>query len=351
MLRNLVALTVVLAAVLLLLILWMAGGAQAPRGFEADVERIADVDAGIGVDAADSRTLRVLVWNVAWGYGFGSDGSGQAKPAEHFARSVQRMAALVRASDADVVLLQEIDFDATRSHHVDQAEAIARAAGLPYVARAVSWKANWVPFPYWPPSEHFGRMRSGGAILSRYPLSAHDVELFAKPDSNPLYYNLFYLFRYAQQVRIDTPVGELFVVNVHLEAFDADNRMAQARRLAARLGAKITPLTILGGDFNSPPPETEAKSGFADEPQTDFTGDDTVAVLRQIEGLTDAFAPADYRASPATYFTFPASAPNRKLDHALVGSGFIVREARVYREADDVSDHLPLLITLEVAGD
>jgi hypothetical protein len=36
---------------------------------------------------------------------------------------------------------------------------------------------------------------------------------------------------------------------------------------------------------------------------------------------------------------------------ALIGSGFPVREARVYREAGDVSDHLPPLITLEVAGD
>jgi endonuclease/exonuclease/phosphatase family metal-dependent hydrolase len=69
--------------------------------------------------------------------------------------------------------------------------------------------------------------------------------------------------------------------------------------------------------------------------------------LRSVDGLRDAFAPELYRDDESAYFTFPAHEPNRKLDHLLVSEHFEVADARVLREAGDVSDHLPLLVRLK----
>lgn len=345
---RLLLLAIVVATPLLLagLVLWMADGVQLPRVVDAPLLELDNV-AQTGA-SADPQALRILVWNIAWGYGQGSEGTGSKKARSHFTRTLEQIANAVRSSGADIVMLQEIDFDATRSYHQDQAQAIAAAAGLPYVAPAVSWHANWVPFPYWPPADQFGRMRSGGAILSRYPLTDHQVKLLPKPEANAFHYNLFYLFRYAQEARVDTPLGALQLINVHLEAFDAINRMRQANMIAERWDGKLAPLTVLAGDLNSVPPEAPVRAGFVDEPHADFTEDETLGVLRSI-GLRDAVAARDYRTDPTTRYTFPASAPSRTLDHALLGSGLAVSEVRVYAEAGEISDHLPLLVTLTLA--
>jgi endonuclease/exonuclease/phosphatase family metal-dependent hydrolase len=351
---QLLRLTLVLVLLLAVMVVWMAGGIQSPRSFEAapyrldGVETSTEIPAPGGTDANAASTLRVLVWNIAWGYGEGSAGGGARKPATHFEQSMARLGEVVAASGADVVLLQEVDFDATRSGRTDQAEAIARAAGLPYIARAVSWRANWIPFPYWPPSEHFGRMNSGGAVLSRYPLTSNRVTLLPKPKANAFHYNLFYLFRYLQEVAVEHPAGRIDVANVHLEAFDVTNRMRQARQLARDL--QVTPATVLAGDFNTVPPEAARKAGFVDEPEISFEGDDTLTRVRAIDGLSEVFPPDTYRADPDALYTFPAGTPSRKLDHALVGGALSVEMARVVHEAGEVSDHLPLFIVVTVAS-
>jgi endonuclease/exonuclease/phosphatase family metal-dependent hydrolase len=322
------------------LVLWMAGGVQTPRTFEGPILQRGEAQ------TSTTSTLSVVVWNIAWAYGRGSEGSGSAKPPEHFSRSLEEISDVIGRLEPDLVLLQEVDFDAGRSHHMDQAEAIAKRTGLPYVAPAVSWIANYVPFPYWPPSDHFGRMKSGGAVLSRLPLEANEIRLLQKPSKNPFHYNLFYLFRYVQRVKVRWQGAPLIVFNAHLEAFDRDNRMLQAGQWREWLDQEAGDMTLVGGDFNTVPPESPHRSGFADEPETSFESDRTLALLRDGRGLRDAFATAAFLADPDAYYTFPADAPNRKLDHFLVTEDWQVVEARVVREAGAVSDHLPLFIRL-----
>lgn len=334
---------ILMPCLLAVVVLWMAGGLQSPKTFEGPIVQL-EVPAPTASE--ETQTLRLLIWNIAWGYGPGSAGPAPKKPAEHFESTIAAMGTVVRESGADIVLLQEIDFDATRSYHQNQARAIAKAAGLPYLAEAVSWRANWVPYPYWPPADHFGRLSSGGAILSRFPLSDHQVELLPKPERNALHYNLFYLFRYAQQAKAATPFGEVQLLNLHLEAFDGVNRARQARMLAEGLRAQLPALAVLAGDLNAVPPEAPVQAGFVDQPTANFLGDETLLMLRSIGGLRDAVSTRDYRLTPSAHYTFPSTEPSRTLDHALVGTGFEVREARVYQEAGELSDHLPLLITL-----
>jgi endonuclease/exonuclease/phosphatase family metal-dependent hydrolase len=299
---------------------------------------------------ADPRIVTILTWNIAWGYGWGSEGHGGKKPRSHFERALTRIGEVVGEIAADVALLQEVDFGSTRSHGIEEAEAIARTAGLPYVAEALSWRSAWVPYPYWPPREHFGRMRSGGAILSRHPIHAHRVELLPKPSANPFWYNFFYLFRYLQRAEIELADRRLLVFNTHLEAFDEANRIEHARRCKAIVEALLVPETVFAGDLNSVPPESPKKSHYPDEASnlTHHERDRTIEIVRSIRGLSDVISKEAFAANQAAYFTFPAHAPNRKLDYLFTGDALEVADARVVSEAGDVSDHLPLVAKLKL---
>lgn len=331
------------------LVLWMSRGIQTPEITEPSVIRLPGVTTS---SAAPSLPLTVVSWNVSWGYGWGSEGAGGAKPEAHFERTIARMGEVLKSLDADIVLLQELDFDSTRSHHVDQAERLAQLAGLPYVTKALSWDKRWVPFPYWPPSAHFGTVRSGGAILSRFPLGATRVETVEKPSDQAFLYRLFYLFRYHQEATADTPWGEVSILNTHVDAFHRENRVAHARKIAARLNETLTPLAIVGGDLNTVPAEAERRSAYPDEPKTSHVDDPTLELLRGVPGLVDAVPGPVYAADEAKFFTFPAHEPNRMLDHLLVGAGWKVERAWVPRELSEeaLSDHLPLVLRLVPVG-
>lgn len=261
-------------------------------------------------------------------------------------RALERMAGVIRESRANVVLLQEIDFDSDRSHNVDQLARLAelsRATGLRYAARALSWKAGYVPFPYWPPRLHFGRMRSGGAVLSRFPVTHNRVTLHPKPRSNSWVVNAFYLFRFSQVVRIAWGETEVVIVNSHLEAYDTANREEQARALAATVRALAgdgETLVIVGGDMNAVPPGSKARD-FGDHTDDDYTGDRTLDVLGAMPGLREVAGDEAYCGNDSAYFTFPANEPNRRLDYVFASDRFAVRDARVL-SAGDCSDHLPV---------
>ncbi|MGF1510574.1 MAG: endonuclease/exonuclease/phosphatase family protein [Myxococcota bacterium] len=329
-----------LALLLVGMLLWMAGGLQSPRRFEGDVVKLSEPG------PVSTSTLTVVVWNIAWGYGRGSEGSGDSKPPSHFEATLARMADVLTQSRADIALLQEVDFDSQRSGGIDQARRLAELAGFPFIAPAVSWRANYVPFPYWPPSNHFGRVISGGAILSRLPIETNDITLLPKPDDNLVVYNWFYLFRYHQRVRVRWSGAPIVVYNAHLEAFDGTNRQAQARAWVEVLNRESGDLTLVGGDFNAIPPESMTRSNFADMPKISYETDRTVPLIRGAKGLRDTVPSEAFLERPSAYFTYPAHDPNRKLDHLMVTGDFRVISARVMQEAGGVSDHLPLLVRL-----
>jgi endonuclease/exonuclease/phosphatase family metal-dependent hydrolase len=340
----------IIAGLGFLTIVWMASGFQPPRSFDERPIHLGDVQPRASTSSS-ADTLTVLTYNIAWGYGWGSEGQGKAKPKEHFELSIQRLAEVIKKVDADIVLLQEVDFSSTRSHHIEEASAIARASGMPYVAVALSWNANWVPFPYWPPKDQFGEMRSGGAILSRHPITINHVDLLPKPAANAWWYNLFYLFRFLQRVSIDLPDGRrVQVFNTHIEAFNEANRVEHAEWIRRTIQQSMTPSTIFGGDFNTVPPESKRKSDYPDETatKTEHTKDTTLDVMRSIHGLKDVIPPEEFSAHQDRYFTFPAHAPNRKIDYIFIGGAFDLIEARVVTEAGDVSDHLPLVARLRL---
>lgn len=291
-------------------------------------------------------TLRVLTWNIAFAYGKGSEGTGyEPHDRNMYVERLKAMAMLIRDYRVDIVLLQEIDFASARSHYINQADFLAEQADLPYFATATSWTDNYIPFPYWPISRQFGEMNSGGAVLSRYPITDHRFYLYRKPDSNPWWYNIFYLYRYTQFADIDLGERTLTLANTHFEAFDKNNRQQQARWLANYIHKEHTDLDLHGGDFNTTPLNASKKSNFEGYEEDDYQQDSTHVILGEIDHLREPIMFKD-----STLLTFPALHPDRQLDYLLLSDSL---RATTYKipPAGDLSDHLPVLTEIVFTSD
>lgn len=279
-------------------------------------------------------SLRFASWNIHWGAG------AELEDARRFSRRevsshLEQIVALVQAQGVDVLALQEVDRDCLRSAEIDQLTWLREKTGLEHASFATTWDAAWVPHPITaPPSQQYGRMWSGQAVLSRFPIKTQRRHALPQPARNGRLYNRFYLHRCIQELVLD--LGDersLRVYNVHLEAFDNGNRRAQARILA-RLLRQCDGEGICLGDFNALPPQAAQLSGFVDEPDTDFHGDDTMASLLATgwQGL-------------GAGHTFPAHAPSRRLDHVLLSPG--LKGTLTEPLPSLASDHLPLFGALE----
>ena len=322
---------------------WATGGVYHPGESAVPPENL-NIDAG---PISPSGVLKVASWNIAWGYGWGSEGSGAPRGKDEITSRIDQMAAIIKAIDADVITLQEVDFDCKRSGFLDQAKRLATSAGYPFVAPVVSWRAGYVPFPGGSPATWWGPMVSGGAILSRLPIRNHRVVLFPKPAENPAWYNAFYLGRYVQRIEVEKDGALIAVYNTHLEAFQKGSRMIQADQIREQLEKDPVQHLIFAGDLNTALPEATTLFGYPDEPQTDHRGDTTLRVLRKVTGIQEA---GDTGVNEAAGFTFPAHQPNRRLDHLLFRGPWRVARSQVYTAAGDLSDHLPIVVELTSAA-
>jgi len=115
----------------------------------------------------------------------------------------------------------------------------------------------------------------------------------------------------------------LTAASVHLGLSDPE-RLAHARDLTDRILPGLRPPVLLGGDLNEHP-EGRAASWLADR-------------------LWDAF-PA---AGEAPGETFPAADPRARIDYLLLPEDVKVARAFVDRGAAAASDHLPLVVDLEL---
>lgn len=262
----------------------------------------------------DPRTLKVVTYNIGYASG-DKNNKGSVLIRSEVRDNLDNMILELQQIDPDVIALQEVDFYAARSFDINQLEYLARGLNMPYAAYAVNWSKRYVPWPFWPPHKHFGRIVSGQGILSRYPVTGHEAIYFEKPESNSFLYNLGYLDRVAQRVTLKLNSKEISFWNVHLEAYDENARLKQVHRLADIINKEEFKDIIIAGDFNS-----------------DLDG----KALRQFIQLSQS----KNAESPTTGFTYPSWEPARKIDH-IVYKGVLMTESHTLSGLL-ASDHLPV---------
>jgi endonuclease/exonuclease/phosphatase family metal-dependent hydrolase len=236
--------------------------------------------------------LRVLAFNLAKA-GFHRGGLELAPRAEVLAR-LDALAEVLRDERVDLACLSEVVADAGPGS-VDQVRRLAERAGF----HAWAFGENY----------RFGlpgvRVRSGNAILSRFPLRS--LEVVQLPGRRPFWDPTGNRRLLWAEVRLDDL--RVRVGSVRNDSFDLGKNERQVRYLLDSLPPGPV---LLAGDFNAEP------------------GDPPLRLLRESGRFAGRFD------GPAT---LPSS--GRRIDYVLAPAGWTLVEERVLPLA--LSDHLPVL--------
>lgn len=320
--------TVVIAA----FFLWGSAGTS-------DQQTYADITQYDAPGPAVKSNYTIVSYNI--GYLSGLTNNTQIKPARSFFEANQQRAiAALQSVNPDVIGFQEIDFGANRSYGINQMDAIAETMKMNAGAIAINWDKNYLPFPYWPPSAHFGKILSGQAIVSRYPIESNSRVVLERVTGESLLRRAFYIERLAQVAQISLDGQPLIVINVHLEAFDEATRVSQTRfvRSLAEEYAETLPVIVMG-DFNSALNRADFVAATGEtQGETQFS----IKEMLASEQLTSAVPQADWNGDNAT---FPTDKPDYKLDYIFYTPNTIeVIETQALGAAGESSDHLPIMM-------
>jgi endonuclease/exonuclease/phosphatase family metal-dependent hydrolase len=220
-------------------------------------------------------------------------------------------AEVISAQQPDVVALQEVDCNRTRSGYVDQARWLGEKLGYHYgFASAYSdIQANGQTGHY------------GNAILSRYPIAELRVENLWRRDyllaGEP---NWVIEPRCCFVARLEAP-QPICVLGTHLST-SPDQQQMQLPQLATIVQAhRDTPLVLMG-DFN--------------------TGYEVLQLSPLPNLLTNTL-------QPTPTFTFPNGLKARScIDHVMVSEHWTVDSVWVVSERRGVSDHNPVVADLTI---
>lgn len=339
------AISLILAlAIGLSLFMWWALGDQLPTFSELDT--VASPNAQV---PPVPEHLTVVSYNIGHGQGV-KDQAWDYRDKATTQKQLTMIADAMAAMNADIFLLQEVDLDSNRTYHINEIEFIKAKTGHPYHACATVWEKNYVPFPYWPPSHHLGYVRAANCVLSRFPLSNHQRIIFAKPASNPFWYNWGYLDRGIERVDVKVGDTDIALLNVHFEAWETQAREEQIKVTKKYMDTITIPM-ILAGDFNTVLPNAPKKDGFLDDPDAHFDKDNTFAWFLANAPEVYAIEPRSETNSPFELYTFPSNMPDRRLDHIYISKPALsFTDFRVVKEAGLASDHLPVLARIKLQG-
>ncbi|MCR5783877.1 MAG: endonuclease [Clostridia bacterium] len=214
----------------------------------ADTEEIAVEGTGSG-EVSDEVT--VLSWNIGYaGLGkwsdFFMDGGENTRSADKTMVNayLSGINTVIAEQNADIVMLQEVDSDSTRTFGINEVEKLAVGAS----AYALNYSCPFVPFP-WPP---IGKVNSGLLTFTDYPIISASRISLPCPFSWPI--RVANLKRCLLISRIPAKNDrELVIVNLHLEAYDSgEGKIAQTKALKDFIEAEYANgnYVIAGGDFN-----------------------------------------------------------------------------------------------------
>lgn len=313
----------------------------------------------ISDESAPSDALTVGSWNVKFAGGridffFDCFGDRSLMTTTEVENHLEGLAAKINQMDTDVLYLQEVDIDAKRSGYIDQLQYLLDATYFNYAIYGSQWKSDYVP------SDGIGRVNSGNAILSRYPLE--NAERIALPlvDEQSSFVQYFYLRRNILKAQITDAQGQaITLLNTHTSAFakdgTKDRQLEQIKAEIDKLEAAGMPF-VLGGDFNSLPPSTQQVDNFADDAcpkDSEFSANDFSAetdIMLPFYDYQPLIPLEEYASNNDDYFSFTADTDgfwNRKLDfmftNATFRAGLVhLDEARGGMATMPLSDHAPL---------
>lgn len=247
---------------------------------------VADVSVG-------ASRLKLMQYNIR--HGEGMDG----------VVNLQRIADVIRASKAQVVVLNEVDrnYD-PRSNYVDQLLWLADELGMYWEFQKTSWKSA-IPASGNKPREF------GHAILSKYPITKSSTETW-------LYTSYTTHFMGLLKARVSVNANPLYVYVTNFGSTAAE-RLSQAQEADSLAGLGNHTWKVFAGTL-------------ADTPGS-------APVNTVLTSFTDVF-------SGQTAYTVPADVPTSRVDYILVKSTVAAANGAVINS--QASTHRPIVCDIEM---
>lgn len=246
--------------------------------------RIADNEELIPLNNESTEILRtgevlsVITQNIGFGaytpdFTFFMDGGEKswAESPESVKECIGKAVETVKEYSPDLILFQEVDFDSTRSYHIDQRRMLRDAFSSYSSVFAENYHSAYLFYPF---NEPHGASYAGILTLSRFDISSGLRRSLPISESFSKFLDLDRCYSIS---RIPVENGkELVLFNVHLSAYGGSDeiREAQMNMLFNDMKAEYEKgnYCVTGGDFNH-----------------DFTGDSTIK-LNGDKGLSFGWA-------------------------------------------------------------
>lgn len=306
------------------------------------------------------QSIKVLSWNVQYMAGnrdnhfFYSGGTDPWPSLERVKQTTDQVAQIIKAEQPDLVLLQEVDENADRTHNTDQQQMLLSLLGeaYPYSTSTFYWKADFIPHP-----QIMGSAGMKLVVFSKFPIESAYRHRLPEITTDDIVTRQFNLKRAVQEVNLAVENGQMLTVfNAHLSAF-AQGSDTMARQIN-KVGEIINTAKgewLMGGDFNllphdeaihSLPPRIQA---YYNEKETELN-----PLMSQYSSVPSLEATkSDERQLWYTHSSSddPSRAPNRTIDYLFYSSGLGVREHYIVQEpAREIADHLPVVATFTLSN-
>lgn len=320
--------------------------------YDPDYAEKADVGNRIITTAFAGSSLRIVTFNTGYG-GLGQDtdffmdgGDGVTPESEELIKAnMLGIENILKACDADVILLQEVDTDSKRSYDLNQwLQYEYDLHG--YESRfALNYSCDFVPYPL---GDFIGKVHSGLATFSRYDISSATRYALPCPFEWPVRVANLKRCLLVTRIPIEGREQELVIINLHLEAYDDDGegRKAQTQQLLSLLEEEYAKgnYVIAGGDFNQIFPDCDVYPLLNGENwapgQLDalsdgwrYVYDDSLPTCRL---LNEAYDP---RSEATQYYV---------LDGFIVSPNVTVTSVQTLNEGFVYSDHNPVVLDIEL---
>lgn len=214
------------------------------------------IEGNATMSAPVNTELSLLTYNIGFGaysadYSFFMDGGehSRALSKEAVLNNTRGVMTVIGKENPDLVLLQEVDTDGTRSYHINQKNLIAEK----YRSFDSVFAENYdSPYFLYPVYEPIGANKSGILTLSRFDIQSSIRRSLPVENSLSKYFDLDRAYSVSV---IKTDNGkDLVLYNVHLSAYTSDGKISedQLKMLSEDMLAQYEKgnYIIAAGDFN-----------------------------------------------------------------------------------------------------
>ncbi len=306
-----------------------------------------------------NKEFKALSYNIGFcaytqDFSFFMDGgeSSRAKSEESVYEVLSGIETLLKNENADIVMMQEVDKNSTRSHHIDQQAYIADSMSSYDSIFSINYDSPYLLYPFLEPH---GKSVSGMLTMSKYDIDSSirrslpiETSLMKLVDLDRCYS--------VSRIRTDND-KQLVLYTVHLSAYTSDGTIAtqQLKLLIEDMKAECENgnYVICAGDFNKDLlMDSGSVFGVSDEEYTwaqAFPTDMLSSTSLSLVAPFDEKRPvASCRNTDEPYRS--EGQFNVTLDGFIVSDNIDVSKADVIDTKFMYSDHNPVYMTFTLKG-